>query len=132
MNAPKGWKRHRKLTNAENLDLPVPRLEIRYSSAADGLAAKYSLVYEHFLGHLMQIPIGLTMCGGGHLKSKGEDYLELPFREGAHIASDMLQLGLPGYIINGAKSAAVSLDIKSIPNGVLGRYRRAEKKKAGK
>lgn len=119
----KTWRRHRKMKEADNMGLPVPRLEIRYHHMpGEGMGAHYSLVYEHFLGHLAQIPLGLTICGGTRTSEPG--YVDLPFREGAHIISDMLELRLPGYLINGATVKSVTLEPGDLPGGVVTKLKR--------
>ena len=114
MEFPRNWRKHRKLKEADNLELPVPRLEIRYSVYKGNLAGLYSLVYQHFLDDIMQIPLGMTMIGGG--KSADPGYLELPFREGAHIQNEMVTLQLSGYVINGTKFRRIPLTKDDLPS----------------
>jgi hypothetical protein len=96
------WTRHRE--HKQDLppgNLPVPRLEIRWARAAgERLVADYSLVYRHLCDQIIVVPLGRTVCHGrpDDLPERG-GHIELPFRDGAHIHHDMLQLGLPGFAI---------------------------------
>ena len=94
------WMRHIKI---EDEGIDVPRLEMRYVSREKGnwyhYDVLYSMVYRHFLGHFVMVPLGTTKIGhgGGLLLSGGK--LHLPFREGAHFRSDSDQLRLPMFTI---------------------------------
>lgn len=105
------WRHIRKLSSDENLGLPVPRLEIRYRKLAEyesASAADYGLVYSHFWkNEIFFVPISSTRCGGG--RTEHEDYLDLPFRDGAHIKNEMKQLNLRGFVTNGTRSREIEL-----------------------
>lgn len=83
--------------------LPVPRLECRAKMVGDNwhnFVWEYSLIYRHFLKHIMKIPLGLTTTNSGRGTPpvfNGE--IHGPFREGAHIKSDAEELGLPAFYI---------------------------------
>jgi hypothetical protein len=95
------WRHIRTLSDEDNLDLPVPRLEIRYSRADDyNSEALYSLVYRHLLGQIELIPIGLTRVGDSGKYARD---LDEPFRDGAHIKNEMKQLGLRGFVVGNGK-----------------------------
>lgn len=83
-------------------DLPVPRLEIRCEPISEGYWGAqvwtYSLVYRHFIGHLVWVPLGATKRTGGAIHTP-PPLDDLPFRDGAHITHDALQLDLPAFSI---------------------------------
>ena len=98
------WTKSTELTEKENLNLPVPRLEIRYFNYEFednyNLVAVYSLIYKHFLGEITSLPFGYTRAGYPSKTPINEDgTLQLPFRDGAHIKNEMEQLKLPAYVI---------------------------------
>lgn len=92
------WSRHREEHSDEGL--PVPRLEIVWSESkyhGHDWEGWYFLVKYHLLGHIVKVPLGMTKVGGygpGELRD-GKVYT--PFRDGAHIKFDMIELGLPAY-----------------------------------
>jgi len=88
------WRQIRQLTEEENLDLPLPRLEIRYRKDDYNAYADYSLVQRHFTNHIDVIPISSTRVSKSYA-----DELTLPHRDGAHIIHDKENLGIPGYIV---------------------------------
>ena len=92
---------HRELETDLN-PLPIPRLELRCIPAEDAVEWRYSLVYEHFLGHIEFVPLGITyQSGAGVAEPLDGGHLELPMRDGAHIYHDMTELRLPGFAICG-------------------------------
>jgi hypothetical protein len=109
-----GWARHRTLKeNPEGL--PVPRLEIRWHKLSDdGYLARwdYALIYKHFLGHILFIPLGQTSIQGG----RGEppiyngDEIQLPFRDGPHICHDAMHLNIPAFAICEGRIWILSMD----------------------
>lgn len=105
------WRwRHIRDLDPKNVDLslPVPRLEMNYRFEGDyTVIADYGLVYKHFLGQLVFMPFGSTRIGGGRYGDT-QRVMELPFREGVHILSDMAQLNLPGYMVCGGSSIRIS------------------------
>lgn len=125
-------KATRKLTESENLNLPIPRLEIRYRKPNKrelrhrgwmgvSVIADYSLVYDHLMGDVLAVSMGSTKIGGGHSEEPG--YLELPFRDGAHVMNDMWTLKLPAFVINGSKFEEIKLTPESTPNGLFSKMR---------
>lgn len=90
-----GWTRHIESKEAEGL--PVPRLEMRWENMdpdGDGYnwRCRYDLVYRHFLGHVVKVPIGLTRSSGGKGRvTRG--MVDTPFRDGCHIEE---RFGAPG------------------------------------
>ena len=109
------WRHIRKLTKVENSTvrsdggvspLPVPRLEIRWREVSEFTRiAEYGLVYRHFLGDIMFVPFSSTRQGGSHIP------FDTPFRDGAHIRNDSVQLSLPAYVVDidgGAKQLDTS------------------------
>ena len=93
------WRQFKKLSEEENLGLPIPRLEIRNIRISEyNLISDYNLVLKHFLGHILCIPIGSTRRSGSNRVD-----LETPLRDGAHIINDMKQLNLRAFVVNEAK-----------------------------
>ena len=93
---------HRELET--DLDpLPVPRLELRCEPVDDGTEWVYSLVYKHFLGHIVFVTVGITRVSGARIVEPvdGRTKLQLPMRDGVHIYHDMKELRLPGFAICG-------------------------------
>lgn len=83
-------------------DLPVPRLEIRcdpyYEGTWSAQTWSYCLVYRHFLGHLVWVPLGETKRTGGP-RDTPPPLDDLPVRDGTHIAHDSGTLGLPAFVV---------------------------------
>ena len=113
------WRQIRKLTLKENLGLPLPRLEMRYRKHGDyNVIADYGLVHKHLFGDIIFIPFSSTRIGG--VSACKEDFLELPFRDGAHIQNEMWDLKLPGYVVNGTHYKEISnKDRRDIPSALL-------------
>ena len=96
------WTVHRKITDSENLNLPVPRLELRYKSIAPNHYISewdYGLAYRHLLGDIIFVPLGRTRVTGGQRAPICKGKIDLPFRDGAHIKNESEQLNLPAYAI---------------------------------
>ena len=96
------WCIHSEVDNG-NGSLPIPRLECRAKSMSGewgNYTWEYSLIYQHFLGHFVKIPLGLTTCqsGKGNPPVRGAT-IDGPFRESAHIKSDSEELKLPAFFI---------------------------------
>jgi hypothetical protein len=123
------WRHIRKLTKAENMGLPTPRLEIRYKREDDyNVIADYGLVYEHFDGEVLFNPFGSTRMGG-YSNKKNDEPLRLPFRDGAHLQHDMWMLKLRGYVVNGTEYREVTLDDRDdLPGGLLRKMDKAKGK----
>lgn len=93
------WTQHRERKGDDGL--PLPRLEIRCEPLDDkryNWTWYYSLIYRHFLGEIIEVPMGQTRCNGRFPKDPFQD---MPFRESAHIYHDMNELGLPAYSVIG-------------------------------
>lgn len=91
------WRMITKLTEEENWNLPLPRLEIRWEYQDDyNSVASYALVMRHLTGTIERIPIGSTSRSGRVEKAD----LSTPFRDGAHIRHGMRQTGLRGFVVN--------------------------------
>lgn len=91
------WARHFKID--EDKKVPVPRLEIRYHDLGGwyNYTATYGIVYRHLTGYIEFVPLGQTKIGGHGEKPFYNGKPRLPFRDGAHIQSEMKQFGLPAY-----------------------------------
>lgn len=95
-----GIHKYREMSEAENNDLPVPRLEIRWKLCVGDVAiAEYSLITRHLCGQIEVRPFGRTRCSGSNVRNSYCKALALPFRDGAHIVHDKEQLRVPGYVI---------------------------------
>ena len=88
------WRHIRQLSEEENMDLPIPRMEIRYRVDDYNAYADYGLVTRHFMKHIDFTPLSSTRMG-----IKSAESLNLPHREGAHIIHDKENLKLPGYVV---------------------------------
>jgi hypothetical protein len=105
------WRQIRTLSEEENLDLPVPRLEIRHRAKSNyNTVIDYGLVYTHLLGNITFMPISSTKVSG--IRS-GE--LFIPHRDGAHMYNDMFELNLRGFIVEGSKSIELYLSDIALP-----------------
>lgn len=110
------WARHRdhKTDQWAGGTLPVPRLQMTYRDLSEDwtrFECRYSLVTRHFLGHLVEIPMGITRIGlctsrGAPVDSMGGLYH--PFRDGAHIAHDSEAMRLPAFRIHGDRVEPVN------------------------
>lgn len=123
------WMRHSSVE--EDSDLPVPRLEMRYVATGTEVnpwynyEACYNMVHRHFQGHLMSIPLGQTRISGGNGAGphhyEADDQWELPFRDGAHIRHDAVDLNLPAFVViepDGVKfSEKIIAPIRVDPSG---------------
>ena len=96
------WRELRKFTLEENLKLPLPRLEMRWEGEgwSNRMATQF-LVYRHFLKHIVAVPLGSTQQGGGYDNddSERQKRTDLPFRDGAHMKSNMRTMGLRGFVV---------------------------------
>lgn len=104
-----GWSLPEKLPAEQTL--PVPRLEMVWQK--DGgdswyrRVAVYRLVYRHFLGHCMTLPLGRTTVEGGQADGEPIDHdgkISLPFRDGTHIHHDAAHLKLPAFAVLGDRA----------------------------
>jgi len=94
------WTTH--LTDADTKGLPVPRLELVWEKSSNPRYewyCRYDLIKNHLVGEINRIPLGGTSCTGYHDGPDGS--VGLPFRDGAHIMFDAIDLGLPAYAIKG-------------------------------
>ena len=89
-----GWRQIRQLTEEENLDLPIPRLELRYRVDNYNAYADYGLVTRHMMKHIDFTPLSSTRVSKDYAEK-----LSLPHRDGAHIIHDKENLKIPGYIV---------------------------------
>lgn len=91
-------------------DLPVPRLEMTCEPVYEGLWSvqtwTYCLVYRHFLGHLVWVPLGETKRTGGSMDVPPM-LDDLPFRDGAHIRHDSVTLNLPAFVVIGDRTQRI-------------------------
>jgi len=94
------WRQIRQLSDEENMQLPLPRLEIRHRRPSKYTHfMDYGLVYKHFLGHIEFIPISCTKTSG--VSQGNSSSLYLPHRDGAHIYNDIFEFGLRGFLVDG-------------------------------
>ena len=113
------WLQIRKITAEENLGLPVPRLELRYRVISEYTHfVDYGLVYRHLLGDIEFVPIGCTKINGKVRQ------LDTPFRDGAHMFNDMLELNLRGFVINGSEYRELTFEDSEVPSSVLAKVKK--------
>lgn len=97
------WGQHFK--SDESHGLPVPRLEVRWKKCGDSWyerTAVYSLVRQWFVNEPpMAVPLSSTRCSGGNGRRplNFDGTVDLPYRDGAHIYWDMMNLRLPAFAI---------------------------------
>lgn len=104
-----GWSNPREW---EESDLPLPRLELRWSSLDDSgyhSEAVLMFVYRHFLDgfgdkrDIQAMPMGRTKRSGGAANfTNHRGGLDMPFREGARAIHNAKHLGLPLFITTDA------------------------------
>lgn len=110
------WAIHKELEEDPRPDLPLPRLELQVRDVTcptQGQGMKWSsiewlycLVYPAFCGHVVFVPLGLTLERGGVSRSgdfpepkpDGKGKFE-PFREQSNMRSDMKTFSIPAYIV---------------------------------
>jgi hypothetical protein len=109
------WRHIRALTPEENMDLPVPRLEIRSKRKSAYITiVDYGLVSLHLSGDVMYYPFSSTEVRGKSLP------LSTPFRAGGDILNDMYELNLRGFVIDGDENKELSLEDKDdLPSGLV-------------
>jgi hypothetical protein len=100
----RNWQKHREYETDPYPELPTPRLEIRWvdqEADVDGytVRAEYSLVYRHFLGQTVFVPLGITRSTGTAADRAKWEEVDLPFRDGCHFANEANQLRLPAFAI---------------------------------
>ena len=96
------WCFHSKMEDDDGL--PLPRLEIRLiEDKVDGYNHRwdYAMIYKHYTGSIIKVPLGQTRTDGIDLVKLCEDGLTTPFRDGVHLAFDSGNLGLPAFVIAG-------------------------------
>lgn len=107
------WRQIKQLSDEENMQLPLPRLEIRHRRPSQYTHfMDYGLVFRHLLGHIEFIPIGCTKTSGV------SSSLYLPHRDGAHIYNDMFELGLRGFLVDGSLCRELLLTDPDLPYAV--------------
>ena len=108
------WTRHRQVTNDEGL--PIPRLEIRWIQQAEYVwVALYCLVYRHYLGQVMAVPIGETILSGLAAYPLDGDIVQLPTRDGVNIKCDSRTMGLPAFVVCKGKVNSIPAWSKDSP-----------------
>jgi hypothetical protein len=98
------WTVHVEAETDDRPELPVPRLEMRWEDLGewgDGSGyhthVRYDLVYRHYLGHIVRVPIGSTRTSDKIDAVCRSGSIGLPYRDGAHILHDMGHLQLPAF-----------------------------------
>lgn len=112
-----GWSLPRTIKD-EHPELPVPRLELLWvlGPERDGMyysfEIEYRLVRRHLTDHLEVTPLSRTRCTGSSRPKPWacEAGIDLPFRDGAHIAHDSTHLGFPAYAITPEGATALDLN----------------------
>ncbi len=88
-------------------ELPYPRLEMQINPLREGwyeVEYIYGLVYKHFDGTLLWIPIGRTTSSGNQEKLKKplselSSVEKYPLRDGLHIRTEMRLFNLRGFLL---------------------------------
>lgn len=110
------WRHLREMTEEENLNLPLPRLELRYRSHSKYThIVDYGLVQRHLCGEIMFIPISSTKIDGKVVK------LSTPYRDGAHMYHDMDAFDMRGFVVDGTDVRELSFQDPDVPISVLER-----------
>lgn len=95
-----GWMLKRLLPAEQTL--PVPRLELTVvRSSEEELNWYYRIVYRHFDGDVVSLPISQTRSRGHTREPIHDGLIDLPLRDGVHIHHDMAHLSLPAFIVCG-------------------------------
>lgn len=99
------WTQHTEYEPEDDIPgLPVPRLQLTCKNLydEDNWSVQqwyYGLVYQHFVGHMVYVPLGESRRTGGSMRPPGMD--DLP-RMGTDMKHDAAKLNLPAFcIING-------------------------------
>ncbi len=98
-----GWCLPREV---EEGPLPVPRLEMRIEVQQWGWTWTYMLVRRHFLGNLEGLMLGSTEVRTARHPDASKS-LDLPIRDGVHIAFDARFLSLPAFVTLGDRAERV-------------------------
>lgn len=105
------WTEHSEL-ESDDSGLPVPRLELVWEEGSFprgyNFRCIYRLVYRHFLGHIVLVPLSETLRGGAYPPDH-YDLIETPFRDSVHARSDAEQLGIPAFVRFGNKSRPLNM-----------------------
>lgn len=113
------WRKIRPISEEENLDLPLPRLELRYRSpSAYTRIVDYGLVNRHLTGEIQFIPLGSTKMSGTI------SHLDIPYRDGGHIFNDMYELKLRGFVVDGTSTRELTFTDNAVPWTVLDRVQK--------
>lgn len=106
--------RHTTIPAADDL-LPAPRLELIATNAGDDWRETdwlYSMVYPHFLGHRVRVPLGYTRQRSG--RGGKRTLYDTPFRDGAHFQHDARTFGWPAYVIVDGEVIGTVDDLNSL------------------
>ena len=108
------WTEHEIMDAKDDFDLPVPRLELVWELLDDRGYNKrcwYYLVYEHLLGDIVKVPMGMTKVSGGGRSPWREvadpntgQRIDTPFRDHAHVLTDAKSLNLPAFVVREGKA----------------------------
>ena len=121
------WTQHLSDETADEGGLPVPRLEIVWHDRGSKHRGyrwliRYDLVKYHLVGEINRIPMGSTQSDSTRPPITPDGEVDLPFRDGAHIKFDALELGLPAFAIYG--DSVTELDPSDHSGVVNGRKKR--------
>lgn len=103
----------------------VPRLQIKCVNISGDYTEtewKYELVYRHFTNEISYVSMGNTKreTGKTEIPLNEDGTLDLPFRDGAHIKHDAIQMNLPAFAICG--DIIEKLDLIKFKNKLPDRY----------
>lgn len=107
------------LSLEENLNLPLPRLEIRVINCPNPtgyqqFANIYGIVRENFDKQIELTPLEWSLPTTPGRKETLED-VSLSWRLEAHLMSDMIDLNIPGYWVKGSSVVEIKLADRELP-----------------
>lgn len=110
--------RGHRLSDEENLNLPVPRLEVRYvglpvwhSDHDNGRLVRIGLVYNHSQSEIICIPFGHTWQGQEGLPVLDDISECIPFTQHGFIIRLMEQFPkMPCYIVAGRETKSIYIN----------------------
>jgi hypothetical protein len=119
------WLRH----------LPLPRLEMRFTQPEPGgfwyqATWVYGLVYRHFSelegDKVLFIPFSRTkVSGGGYEQQLDAGVIPMPYRDSAHIKSEVKLLNLPAYLVCPERQLVEAIEVDDRLDAYIEQMRRA-------
>lgn len=106
------WTEHTIAKEDAPLGLPLPRLEIVWKKLERDprgydWRCTYQLVYRHLVDDVVSVPLGETKITWTREPVGSDGKIELPFRDGAHIHHDAMELDLPAFVRYGDRAQKI-------------------------